>query len=132
MVRVAGRQPESVEIPSKAGRWINWRFPSAIKVLSAVRCKMMIIMPSRTFLASISINARLHFSKELLVRLTQLFLLAASWLALANSVIAARYIFWTDPTGPSGSHVIKRANADGSNVQTIVTGLRDPRGMTVD
>jgi len=41
-------------------------------------------------------------------------------------------IFWTDTDGPTGSHVIRRANADGTGIQTVITGLRDPRGMTLD
>lgn len=36
-------------------------------------------------------------------------------------------IYWTDTDDPSGSHVIRRANGDGSGIQTLLTGLRDPR-----
>ena len=37
-------------------------------------------------------------------------------------------MYWTDQS----THKIQRANLDGSNVQDIVTGLRTPRGLTVD
>jgi len=41
-------------------------------------------------------------------------------------------IYWTDTDGLSGSHRIRRANADGAGVTTLVGGLHDPRGMTLD
>ncbi len=41
-------------------------------------------------------------------------------------------IYWTDVSGPAGSHVIWRANGDGSGMTTVVTGLHHPRGMTLD
>jgi hypothetical protein len=41
-------------------------------------------------------------------------------------------IYWTDLDGAPGSHLIRRANADGSGIQNVVTGLRDPRGMALD
>ena len=41
-------------------------------------------------------------------------------------------IYWTQIAGPSGTHSIQRAHADGSDVQTVLTGLQHPRGMAVD
>jgi hypothetical protein len=51
---------------------------------------------------------------------------------MTASAASAGPIYWTDIGGPAGSHTIMRANADGSGVETLVTGLRHPRGMSLD
>jgi hypothetical protein len=44
-----------------------------------------------------------------------------------------RQLFWTDPGGVAvGSDVIRRANPDGSGIQTVAAGLEEPRGMALD
>ena len=37
-------------------------------------------------------------------------------------------MYWTD----SGTEKIQRANLDGSNVENLVTGLRDPGGIALN
>jgi hypothetical protein len=59
-------------------------------------------------------------------------LTAFSFCTLITASVQAEQIYWTDPDGPSGSHVIRRANADGSGTQALITGLFDPRGMAID
>lgn len=51
-------------------------------------------------------------------------------LAMTTAAHAAT-VFWTDPAGPSGSHVIRRSGPD-IGIQTIVTGQHDPLGMALD
>ena len=43
----------------------------------------------------------------------------------------ARLIYWTD-LAPGSSSSIKRLRADGSGIETLITGLLHPRGMTLD
>lgn len=40
--------------------------------------------------------------------------------------------YWTDPGGVAGIDVIRRANGDGSGIETVVPGLEEPRGMALD
>jgi len=61
----------------------------------------------------------------------QLVLPLAAFSALLCGVANAETIFWTDPAGTSGTHVIRRAGP-GPGLQTIVGGLSDPRGMALD
>jgi sugar lactone lactonase YvrE len=42
--------------------------------------------------------------------------------------VAGAKLYWTDPTGG----VVRRANLDGTNIETLVTGLVDPRGIVLD
>jgi hypothetical protein len=41
--------------------------------------------------------------------------------------VGSRKIYWTDPEGG----VIRRANLDGSEIETLVMGLDDPRGIAL-
>ena len=45
-------------------------------------------------------------------------------------------IFWTDPIGSNvpapNTDLIKTANADGTGIQELVTGIHEPRGMDLD
>ena len=46
---------------------------------------------------------------------------------------ALHTIYWTDPGGAAvGSDAVRRARTDGSAVQTVVSGLEEPRGMALD
>ncbi len=46
---------------------------------------------------------------------------------------AAAPFYWTDPGSFAiGADLIRRANSDGSGMQTIVSGLEEPRGMALD
>src|SRR5437773_2592823 len=52
---------------------------------------------------------------------------------LVQGPAEAGSFFWTDVDEASPlNHSIKLANADGSGVSTVVSGLLHPRGMTVD
>jgi DNA-binding beta-propeller fold protein YncE len=56
----------------------------------------------------------------------------ACWLSIAASAHAAQF-YWTDPGSVAiGADLIRRANADGSGIQTVVSGLEEPRGMALD
>jgi len=69
-----------------------------------------------------------------------LFALAVFWLALSSSTAVtsakAARIYWTDPMGSNvpapNVDVIRSANADGTGIQTLVTGLDEPRGIALD
>ena len=51
---------------------------------------------------------------DVTLRLVQF--VVASCLLISSAEAAS--IFWTDPAGPSGSHLIRSANADGTGMQT--------------
>jgi DNA-binding beta-propeller fold protein YncE len=42
------------------------------------------------------------------------------------------HFYWTDPGGAAGSDLIRRANEDGSGIQTVATSLQAPRGLALD
>lgn len=65
------------------------------------------------------------------MRMLQLGLLLAVIAAISLGTAKAEQIFWTDPVGASGSHFIRRAGP-GPGLQTIVAGLREPRGIALD
>ena len=46
--------------------------------------------------------------------------------------VADGKMYWTESTTTSSSDSIQRADLDGSNVETLVTGLRYPRGIALD
>src|SRR5262245_8100779 len=60
-----------------------------------------------------------------------LFALHATTPSFAISV--TRQFFWTDPGGiAAGSDDVKRADTNSTSFQTIVPGLKEPRGMALD
>ena len=63
-------------------------------------------------------------------QLTSVWILA---LLTASVAVGETQIYWTNITpASSGSGSLKRANADGSGMETLVTGLSHPRGMALD
>jgi len=54
---------------------------------------------------------------------------------LASSALAAQ-IFWTDPQGSSvpgtNNDFLRTANGDGTGLQTLISGIEEPRGMAID
>lgn len=49
------------------------------------------------------------------------------------SGVPTRGFYWTDPGGiATGSDLIRRAKANGSSIETVVTGLSEPRGIALD
>lgn len=61
--------------------------------------------------------------------------LAVLWAVFgAASQARSAYIYWTDTASstPSRGGDIRRANADGSNQQMLVTGLNSPNGIRLD
>ena len=61
------------------------------------------------------------------------FLVVIACVCITSSAQAVP-IYWTDisPIGVGLNSAIKRANADGSGVETLITGLKHPRGMDLD
>ena len=53
------------------------------------------------------------------------------WYCFGTFVDAAA-IYWTQIIGPAGTHSIQRADSEGSGIETVVTGLSHPRGITLD
>ncbi len=54
---------------------------------------------------------------------------SADWLPV-GLVVTTNKIYWTH--GSFGQGAIRRANQDGSNVETLVSGLSNPRGLALD
>jgi low density lipoprotein receptor-related protein 5/6 len=50
------------------------------------------------------------------------------WASVCVSAVAADKMYWSD----RGSNTVRRADLDGSNVQTLVSGLGQARGIAID